>query len=281
MQRGETAEVVVRVDWHDRSGPQSSAVYLVTDEPNAPVVKLALQGNVELPAQISPSVINFGDIPPGGVVSRAVEVAAGYLEHGFSITNVTTRGVPVDVTRGEPDDPPAPLPGTAGRFTVTMRHPLSGASGSKAGVVTFHTNLADGAVLRVNVVGNLLPAITASPASLFFSGRPDAESRKEILFKAPTLTGRPTALIEGESSSSFIVESIRDRRREDGRIAVLVAHRPQGDLSAATQEAKLRFTIEGANDSAEIPLFAAAPPNHPSQTPAPTPTTTPFERRPL
>lgn len=128
---GETPVVVIFA-LKGRRGPQSQTVYVDSNDPDQPTLRLTLKGTAVAEVMVEPSYVNFGDLSRDAAVTQAVAVVC--RKAGVAITNVVSDTPQFVAEAWPPGDPrgmgfhirtvpPLPTDHLRAKVTAYLTHP--------------------------------------------------------------------------------------------------------------------------------------------------------------
>jgi Protein of unknown function (DUF1573) len=182
-------EIPVTVNWVTHRGRVSSTIALFTDSTETPKIFLDVFGDIESSATVDPVYVDFGDLDPGEVTTRPINIACDGSIPDFQITSVKIAGQHIHLGRAINgiESVGRSLSGPAGEFLLSIAAPRTG--GQENSRVIFQTNIQSPRELILSVVANFKPAILADPQALLF----EYDSRRAGQ-TGKTLTLQSTAL---------------------------------------------------------------------------------------
>ncbi len=205
---GESGQIVVYYDPHNRSGPQNGTVTIESNDPDNPRLPLTIKANIVRMLEVSPAIVRFGQVPKGE--SRAVMVDVTGRMPGFAIQDVEVmrvEGIEVEIL--DPETLEDETTGPAVRQTILLTLKNAPKIGPIQGALAIKVTDADGKITQKNIsiLGEVLGDLVLKPRQLNVgSVRPGmvverhvtVSSRELRRFKILKVEERPLKGIDGK-----------------------------------------------------------------------------------
>ncbi len=205
---GESGELVVYYDPHNRKGPQNRKVTVHSNDPASPRLAVSIQANVKRMIEIEPAIVRLGQIPKGEARTMMVDItgrAPGFQVVETEVLRIDGLNVEIlDTQMIEEDDG-----GSVSRVTLLVSLDQSQPIGAFQGALSITMSDAAGndSTKNMSIIGEILGDLKVSPKQ-FNVGPvpPDGSmerhfsiiSRDNIPFKILKVEERPLMGINNE-----------------------------------------------------------------------------------
>ncbi len=195
---GESGELVVYYDPHNRKGPQNRKVTIHSNDPASPRLPITIEANVKRMIEIEPAIIRLGQVPKGETRTMMVDVtgrAPGFEIAGTEVLRVDGLKVDIlDAQQIEEDDG-----SSVTRYTLLVNLNEGQPIGPFQGALSI--NMADSggnkSSKNVSIIGEILGDLKVSPRQ-FNVGAMDATSRMERHFSVISREHKPFKILRAE-----------------------------------------------------------------------------------
>jgi hypothetical protein len=158
----ETAEVVATFNTRAFTGHKGATIKVIIDKPYFAEIRLRVDGDIRTDVVFDPPQVDLGNVDVGSTVEKHVQVRfAGRSD--WEIKDITSNNKNFEVSMSKPT-----RTGNRTDYELTVRLKNDASPGYIKDVLTLVTN--DSATQRIPlyVEGRVVPALTVSPASLYF-----------------------------------------------------------------------------------------------------------------
>ncbi len=195
---GESGELVVYYDPHNRKGPQNRKVTIHSNDASSPRLAVSIKADVKRMIEIDPAIVRLGSVPRGE--SRTMMVDITGRAPGFEVVETEVlriAGLETEILDSqiiEEEDG-----GTATRVTLLLNMGQGQPIGSFQGALAVQMNDAAGNVTNKNIsiIGDILGDFKVSPPQ-FNVGAVEAASVVERHFSIVSRSNRPFKILKIE-----------------------------------------------------------------------------------
>jgi hypothetical protein len=161
---GQESRVTARLNLQGRSGHQSKAIMIHSNDPETPILRLNMEGDVSQSTQVSPERLMFGQLGPGQSITQLVEITAMAAET-FTILQVEATDPNLHVVSETVEE------GRKYRIPVVLTG--LGKSGSFNANVRVTTDNPTRPTIDIPVFANIIADIIYAPAEIVLPAQTD------------------------------------------------------------------------------------------------------------
>lgn len=243
---GQSTELVAGLDLKGRTGTQRKALYVESDDPVSPRLRLEMSGTVVTPIEVQPAGVHFGTLAREGVAEQDV-LLVGRTGVVFQVKEVrsSSAAFTADVETKEA--------GHLYRVTIRSTGPrLAGTSHAAVQVLTDHPLLP-----RIDIPVSVFVSadVVATPSSLLLvQGATNAVRAYYVGVHSPA--GKPFRVIKAEAPAAGLTCMVATVAPDRYRIEVKAA----GDLTGVNGESLRIETDVETMKELRVPLRVIAGP---------------------
>ena len=220
LQPGESGTIDVIMDARRFSGVKSITVYVTVGPKYVSTATLTVTANARLDVGLTPSELEFGNIPRGQTPTKQVDVEYFGVGDWEVKEIVKSASAPFELKV-------EPLPNNRRGYRILATLKADAAAGPFKQEILLKTNDASNPTMTFNITGAIQAALTVSPASLTVNGLKVGESQtKKVVIRAE----KPFRILGIDGQGDGVTVEIPDREDTTMILSIQIEPTKAGEL---------------------------------------------------